>query len=152
MFLNLCLPFFYLDISFWKSTARKVFVVSKTSFDQASNNSTSGGTKSQIENAIREVDRKIENALIVTRTANLESAIWSTKLITPLQQLMKCLICQDTCSSPIYIGNCCKQILGCKGCVDGWRESYCPHCRSDDYEKLEMPVFEEILGILRLAS
>ena len=82
------------------------------------------------------------------------AAIWDTgrsrssQLIVPLEDALKCLICQGICVSPIKASLCCKQFLGCKSCLDNWNWPICPHCWSEDYPTIEFTVFETILEIL----
>ena len=98
--------------------------------------------------AINELDTKIGNAILFNRTNILENAISTTRLIEPLKQVFRCLICLDVCQSPIKIGVCCKQILGCARCVLAWGDGVCPHCRTEDYQTMEFGGFDEVLRIL----
>lgn len=55
-----------------------------------------------------------------------------------LKDTFKCNICQSSpISPPVLFARCCKNILGCEACVDGWfggedeRSKSCPLCRAE---------------------
>ena len=143
--------FSYLEFSFWKSNVRKVYAVNKNTFD-----TQSGATRkthlNELLNAIKELEKniktKIEDTILVPQSRALEEAIWSSQLIEPLTDALKCLICHGICVSPIKASPCCKHLLGCKFCIDNWNWPMCPHCRSEDYSRIEFSAFETVLEIL----
>ena len=106
----------------------------------------------ELLNAIKELDKNIktktEYSVLLPQSRALEEAIWSSQLIGPLKDALKCLICQGICVSPIKASLCCKQFLGCKSCVDNWDRPMCPHCRSEDYSTIEFTAFEAVWEIL----
>ena len=128
-----------------------MYAVNKNTFD-----TQLGATRkthpNELLNAIKELEKniktKIEGTFLLPRSRALEEAIWSSQLIGPLKDALKCLICQGICVSPIKASLCCKQFLGCKSCVDNWNWPTCPHCWSEDYPTIEFTVFETILEIL----
>ena len=91
---------------------------------------------------------KIGDSVLLPQSRALEEAIWSSQLIGPLKDALKCLICQGICVSPIKASLCCKQFLGCESCVDNWDRPMCPHCRSEDYSTIEFTAFEAVLESL----
>ena len=107
---------------------------------------------SELLNAIKELEKnikiKIDDSVLLPQSRALEEAIWSSQLIGPLKDALKCLICQGICVSPIKASLCCKQFLGCKSCVDNWDRPMCPHCRSEDYSTIEFTAFEAVLESL----
>ena len=128
-----------------------MYAVNKNTFD-----TQLGATRkthpNELLNAIKELEKniktKIEGTVLLPRSRALEEAIWSSQLIGPLKDALKCLICQGICVSPIKASLCCKQFLGCKSCVDNWDRPMCLHCRSEDYSTIEFTTFEAALEIL----
>ena len=107
---------------------------------------------SELLNAIKELEKniktKIDDSVLLPQSRALEEAIWSSQLIGPLKDALKCLICQGICVSPIKASLCCKQFLGCESCVHNWDRPMCPHCRSEDYSTIEFTAFEAVLESL----
>ena len=102
----------------------------------------------QIKELEKNIKTKIEDSFLLSQSRALEEAIWSSQLLGPLKNALKCLICQGICVSPIKASLCGKQFLGCKSCVDNWDRAMCSHCRSEDYSMIEFTAFEAVLEIL----
>lgn len=145
--------YFILEFSFWKSNARKVFAVSKSCFEASQSDNRRPNPYLEVMSTLNQLETNIENTIqqnmILPRTSSLEEAIWSTQLIGPLKDCFKCLICRGTSVSPVVFSLCCKQILGCKSCNDEYNRTLCPHCREEDYEKVEVVLFENLLQIMQ---
>ena len=68
-----------------------------------------------------------------------------------INRIFKCLVCFSLARSPVCIGNCCKQVLGCGNCLEQWfvNNTSCPHCRADigieDTNNLVTSAFGELL-------
>ena len=111
-----------------------------------------GATKkthpNELLNAIKELDKNINNKKKKIEDSVLEEAIWSSQLKGPLKDALKCLICLGICVSTIKASLCCKQFLGCKSCVDNRDRPMCLNCRSEDYSTIEFTAFEVVLEIL----
>ena len=82
--------------------------------------------------------------------------IQNVQLGEVVNQIFKCLVCFSIVRSPVSIGNCCKQVLGCGNCFEQWfvNNTFCPHCREDigieDKNKLVISVFDEFLDRCRV--
>lgn len=70
-------------------------------------------------------------------TPNLQLPM-SLGLLTIIKETFKCHICLcSPISPPAMFGRCCRQIIGCKSCVDNWYKGeegitkQCPLCRCE---------------------
>uniref|UniRef100_A0A7M5XEW9 RING-type domain-containing protein n=1 Tax=Clytia hemisphaerica TaxID=252671 RepID=A0A7M5XEW9_9CNID len=143
------------DFTFWRSAARKIYAVQEEQF-QRQPTSTAQRASSD-DNANREIIEKLDsmertierNSLIpnIRNISGLENAIWSTRLIEPVKETFRCVICRDISSSPIEISECCKQILGCSTCLHTYTGSSCPLCRSENFSKMRLNCFENLLRL-----
>lgn len=78
----------------------------------------------------------------------LSRSIRTTLLVKPLKELFTCIICRAIVSPPTMITSCCKQIIGCKSCIDQLgQHTVCSHCRGN-VSYLEMNKFNAVLQIL----
>ena len=147
----LLFQFFFTDITFWKSSARKIYTVSEGSFHRAKSSSQKSSQKTILEE-LGEIKSMIDGSLIIVSPEGLRRSIMATELVEPSLSAFKCLICQSLTTSPTCISICCKQILGCVSCVQQWTELRCPHCRNQDYSFIEVNAFESLLEKLSIFS
>ena len=100
---------------------------------------------------IADIRQQIERNMLLPNIENingLENAIWSTRLVQPLMETFKCMICRDLSRSPVVIAECCKQILGCRQCLDSYNGLNCPHCRAENYLEVDVNAFNGLLTLL----
>jgi hypothetical protein len=158
--------FFCTGLSFWKSTARKVFAVQANDKkedvvvidDHEKNNDVKQGITNelplfqsyQIIQSYFVIHLLFIDAGMASATAVLMDAIESqtnflksfldekfenaakNRLLIKLEELFKCVICQETAKPPIQFGACCGSVLGCEPCLEKWYEENenCPKCRA----------------------
>ena len=103
--------FSYIELSFWKSNARKVYSVNKHTFDTQSS-ATKKTHPNELLNAIKELDKniktKIKDNILVSQSRALREAIWSSQLVRPLKDILTRWICQGIYFSLITASLCCK--------------------------------------------
>ena len=93
------------------------------------------------------------NTIMVSAIGGLQinRTIQNVQLREVVNRIFKCLFCFSLARSPVCIGNCCKQVLGCGNCLEQWfvNNTSSPHCRADigieDTNKLVTSTFDELL-------
>ena len=93
------------------------------------------------------------NTIMVSAIGGLQinRTIQNVQLCEVVNRIFKCLFCFSLAGSPVCIGNCCKQVLGCGNCLEQWfvNNTSSPHCRADigieDTNKLVTSAFDELL-------
>ena len=88
------------------------------------------------------LDGNLMNARMLTR--NIRSSL----LVNPLREIFSCLICRSLVTPPVMVSLCCKQIIGCKICVEMLPTERCPHCRAENVAYIEMNIFDTTLTAL----
>ena len=145
--------YFLLDMSFWRTSARKIFAVEEDEYhtnrqriqQQYNNNSQRRSCDETILAGIEEIKTRPGQSTVLTQSDNLAKAIKSTNLIEPLKLALKCMICQEVSASPVTVSLCCKQILGCSTCLSRVPGGRCPHCQNEDYSTIRLSAFENVL-------
>ena len=148
----------FIDPSFWKSNARKVFAVDAADYEASRSFSTSTESHPSLmpedlealKSGVDEIKNVLRENILVP--INLQTTLRTTRLISPLEEAFRCLICLGTASSPVAISICCRQVLGCATCLN-LREvvenGRCPHCREDSYSTVSVNTFERVLDTLQ---
>ena len=98
------------------------------------------------------------NTIMVSATGGLQISrtIQNVQLGEIVNRIFMCLVCFSLARSPVCIGNCYKQILGCGNCLDQWfvSNTSCPHCRADigiqETNKVVTSAFDELLDRCRV--
>ena len=154
----------FLGPSFWKSSSRKLFSIPKRNYkdyysvgqkrplecveDQDATEEEEemprSGLNSKISLSYLEV--KMDSVLnhVKAVKAAFDDAILLTKdnrippgLRKALRDSFKCRICLNTMAPPVVIMKCCRIIIGCEACVNGWFTGDdallkpCPSCRTE---------------------
>ena len=142
---------FILDPTFWKSSARKIYVVPKDEYENSSDLETRRPSTLQsltrINDRLDEMQNQLAESVFVP-TRGIQTILNSASLVEPMKTAFKCLICQGTSISPVCFSVCCRQLLGCSFCLEQWDELRFPHCRSEDYDKVVVNAFDDLLAKL----
>ena len=113
----------------------------------------------ELVDSVKEKIANLErNTIVVSATGGLQISrtIQNVQLGEIVNQIFKCLVCFSLARSPVCIGNCCAQILGCRNCLDQWfvSNTSCPHCRADvgvqETNKVVTSAFDELLDRCRV--
>jgi len=122
-------------LSFWKNNSRKVFAVKEKEISMINTQQESPETNLQsVMVGLNRIESKID---VYADLANVCSRVF------------QCLICLLPAGPDIVFGGCCKQLLGCEGCVQQWFDNNdsCLHCRSEDGSEriIKLNCFAEII-------
>ena len=79
---------------------------------------------------------------------SLRKSIKTTLLAEPLKEVFRCIICRATVEPPTMLALCCRQIIGCKRCVQQLQNQRCPHCRAENNSNVELNIFDAVLTVL----
>ena len=84
--------------------------------------STLGNLIELVDSVKEKISTLEKNTVIVSATGSLQisRAIRRVQLGEIVTRIFKCLFCFSLARSPVCIGNCYKQILGCGNCLDQW--------------------------------
>ena len=117
------------------------------------------GNLIELMDSVKEKIANLErNTIMVSAVAGLQinRTIQNVQLGEVVNRIFKCLVCFSLARSPVCIGNCCKQVLGCGNCLQQWfvNNTSCPHCRADigieDTNNLVTCAFDELLDRCRV--
>ncbi|KAF1394354.1 hypothetical protein PFLUV_G00025680 [Perca fluviatilis] len=125
--------------AFWKQHARKVSAVPEAQFELLRNNKRRRESRNEDTH-----DELRENLEVVSSTLkNLTKFIQDNPVTPPLSRrqidiiknAFTCIICTDLMKDPVF-AECCRSLLGCRGCVDQWKQNqgYCPKCRGPAFD------------------
>ena len=120
--------------------------------------STLGNLIELVDSVKEKISTLEKNTIIVSATGSLQisRAIRRVQLGEIVTRIFQCLFCFSLARSPVCIGNCYKQILGCGNCLDQWfvSNTSCPHCRADigiqETNKVVTSAFYELLDRYRV--
>ena len=120
--------------------------------------STLGNLIELVDSVKEKISTLEKKTIIVSATGSLQisRAIRRVQLGEIVTRIFKCLFCFSLARSPVCIGNCYKQILGCGNCLDQWfvSNTSCPHCRADigiqETNKVVTSAFYELLDRYRV--
>ena len=120
--------------------------------------STLGNLIELVDSVKEKISTLEKKTIIVSATGSLQisRAIRRVQLGEIVTRIFKCLFCFSLARSPVCIGNCYKQILGCGNCLDQWfvSNTSCPHCRADigiqETNKVMTSAFYELLDRYRV--
>ena len=120
--------------------------------------STLGNLIELVDSVKEKISTLEKNTIIVSATGSLQisRAIRRVQLGEIVTRIFKCLFCFSLARSPVCIGNCYKQILGCGNCLDQWfvSNTSCPHYREDigiqETSKVVTSAFYELLDRYRV--
>ena len=149
--------FFIIGLKFWKVGSREIFAVVESELDRIQKGKGKRKRKEviQIEDsddnmptyptekrtrqehelmtAVKAIRRDLGAVLSLSNEMKL-----SPGLFKQLKDTFKCNTCQSSpISPPVLFARCCKNILRCEACVDGWfggedgRSKSCPLCRAE---------------------
>lgn len=125
-------------MSFWKNNSRRIFAVKERDIAMDRQQQSSGTTLQNVMVGLNRIETKIDTY---------------SDLATVCSKVFKCLICLLPAGPDIIFGGCCKQLLGCEGCVSPWfaENDTCLHCRSDEGSEkiIQLRCFGEIIEKLR---
>ena len=115
--------------------------------------STLGNLIKLVDSVKEKIANLERNAIMVSATGGLEisRAIPNVQLGEIVNRIFKCLVCFSLARSPVCIGNCCKQMLGCGNCLDQWfvSNTSCPHYQANigiqETNKVLTSAFDELL-------
>ena len=92
-------------------------------------------TTEQLHELKRDVASIKENTnMVLALTRDLKMPLGLKRL---LNESFLCHICRNCMTPPIILSKCCKSIIGCETCVNGWYSGsdaltkYCPRCRCE---------------------
>jgi len=167
-------------LSFWRVNSRKVFAVKSQSIPKTDEEVEEGEpSANQIQNvlpseileaigevkeklnntvveAINEVKEKLNNTVVLSaeEALSVPQVINDCRLGCSINRVFKCMVCHNLSSSNnVTISTCCKQVLGCKSCIDQWfrDEESCLHCREVNGREMSVSVncFSDILDKCR---
>ena len=128
------------DIKFWKVGSRKLFAVRKGKGKKRKRSSSPSSSDLEEELTMaRKIDfvhAKVSQLLEVNCHLPLPLGFFCV-----LYESFKCCIClASPLVPPAIAGKCCKRIIGCQKCVDGWYKSdgdddrmtkKCPLCHGE---------------------
>ena len=146
-------------MTFWKSPRRRLFAVTysnikattkrsaSTSFTDDYEVDSSDDNFEETPRRKKKAEDKVQLLLdemtstkellieMATLTADAQLPISFKRLIS---DTFKCCICHSVpMKPPVIVAKCCKNMLGCQGCVDRWYSGpdqmtkLCPMCRTD---------------------
>jgi len=153
-------------LSFWRVNSRKVFAVKEQSLpipqeeegddvNDVTTNQPSVTLPSELMEVINGVKLTLERSIIVSaeEALNLPTNIADSRLGCQIKRTFNCLVCRHMSASNITMSMCCKQVLGCKTCIDQWfsNQESCPHCRDVNGKELSISFncFSEIIDKCR---
>ena len=85
-----------------------------------------------IKEDIAEVRKSLDQLVKIDRKSKIPTGL---KLL--LVETFKCKICHQTMVPPVIVTKCCKALLGCDGCINGWFSGEealtksCPACSTE---------------------
>ena len=161
MMRQLLLP--HIGSTFWKSPSRKLFAISKRNYTDQLRDHTAGQKRSvgvsepeedEDDAYVRPPKRRAADCLemkvdtILYEMNTIKSVFDETMLLAKdskippglrkaLRDTFKCRICLNSINPPVVIMKCCRIILGCEACVNGWFTGEdallkpCPSCKSE---------------------
>ena len=87
----------------------------------------------QVLAEVQSLRQDIKSIMKLSRGMKLPAGLHSQ-----LMETFQCQICHSSpITPPVIYSRCCKRILGCEACVEGWysgedgRSKCCPYCRSE---------------------
>ena len=103
---------------------------------------------------LKDLTEKVENAVAIKcytsdEAEMVKNAIEKVSILPLLSETFMCLICLDVLTPPVILGRCCRRLISCKRCNDVWLTRTCPHCRSANYEVVELACFDDLLNKFR---
>ena len=146
-------------MKFWKVGSRRIFAVVESELDRLQKGMGKRKRREVIRIEDSDSDDNTSTYLAEKRFKQKEELVTEVKVIRhdlgavlslakdmklppglfkQLTDTFKCNICQSTpMNPPVIFTRCCKTILGCEDCVDGWfagedgRSKSCPLCRAE---------------------
>ena len=136
-----------IGLKFWKASARKFFIVPEEDLEEgqrgakrvrvALQTNTPSNTPAvlphaQLQGDIDSIKATVEAILSLSR--DLKIPLGLKRLLT---ESFQCYICHRCMKPPIIMAKCCKSIVGCEDCINGWYSGpealtkYCPRCRCE---------------------
>ena len=113
------------------------------------------GTLDELKGDLKEIKQSLQQKFDTTNSETgdvLRSCGLFVDFHDKLLTCFKCLICAQKATSPIILGFCCKQMIGCNTCVERWLDTHttCPHCRNENgAENLKtFAIFDNIVDML----
>ena len=108
-----------------------------------------------IKNDISEVKGAIDKLMEIDCTSRIPIGLKNL-----ISESFKCKICHCTTTPPVIATKCCKCIIGCEVCINGWFSGEdaltktCPNCRADRGYNETMPLkgLDDFLEVWRKAS
>ena len=135
-----------IGLKFWKTSARKFYAVPEVDLQMQRGRKRSrlsvtaalNSNCSTSDDTLAEAKDEIISAIAKSTEKILSNSLIPLGLKKLLQDSLKCHICQAVpFIPPIVMAKCCKSILGCEACVNGWYSGpealnkTCPRCRAE---------------------
>ncbi|KAK7909556.1 hypothetical protein WMY93_014240 [Mugilogobius chulae] len=134
--------------AFWKQHARKIYAVPEEQLQRHRGKRRRESRQSdtslpevfdQIEEVVlasqglQEVSSSLKELVKFVRGNKHTTLCLSEDQATAVKLAFTCILCTEPMREPMH-ASCCSTILGCRPCLERWRESssLCPKCRTDD--------------------
>ena len=170
-------------LAFWKCPQRQIFAVSKGAIEKLKRNSAGPSRKrpsstldddeddDDFEPTVKYKKNKDKLDELISHVSEIKESLDNVMTLTeetpiplPLKRILQdsftCVVCHASpMKPPILISKCCKTILGCETCINGWYSGpdaltkTCPTCRATRgyNETMQLKGLDDFLRQVRAA-